>query len=198
MINYQEIEQDLVSKCKEAELLYKYMVTFQSLKEIHSLTAIKSLLNRIDLAAQKTTSFESVLYFDLSTEVINYELDVFVQTPLDSRPFHIGAYLLNSEFIHIDMRSSFKNVPIKPNPYIFAHYWCEYISNTFVYVSIFKESNYDDEQNKQLFDSFYYVLTDLSTSFFVFLASFREFSFKIHSSFKREEPNKKRTGTEHT
>jgi hypothetical protein len=162
MINYQEVELELVSKCKEAELLYKYMITIRNLNEAHSLTVIKSD-RPIDL--QKKTSFESILHFDLVMNVMNYEIDVFIQTPFDSRPFHIGAYLLNSQIIQNEMRSGLRNVPISPNPYIFAHYWCEYISSTFVYVSIFKESHNDD-QDEPLFDSFYYVLTDLSMSFF--------------------------------
>jgi len=169
MINFQEFERELVSQCKETELLYKYTMTCRNYNEAHSLTEIKL---RQPSDPKTSNSFESIMYFDLDANKNNYEVDVFVQTPFDSRPFHIGAYLLNSKSIKIAIRQGLRYIPIKENPYLFAHYWCEYISNTFVYVSIFKSSHNDDDQEEQLFDKFYYELLDLSTFSFVYLSFF--------------------------
>lgn len=87
------------------------------------------------------------------------EINIFIQTPFDARPYHVGGYLIN-ENIQIDAEFSGeinKKLIVKENPFIFANHWSECVSNNYVIISYYREY-----LGENFFDSINYLLDDLS------------------------------------
>lgn len=73
-----------------------------------------------------------------------YEINAYVQTPFDARPYLAGTFILarNIQVNKMFTEPKYQKLVVKESPYIFAPNWAECISSTFVYISFFKNSNY--------------------------------------------------------
>ena len=174
---YTEFMSQLFSDCYKFEIMFKYTVSFRKINRTSDINKIigQNLFEQVvkikqfclnDLikddyflcVSTKETSLESSLELKLERNFL-YEINVFVQTPFDARPYHIGAFLLNDT---IKINSDFiapnhKKMILKENPFIFSNYWSECVSNNFIFVSFYKELV--EETN---FDSINYLLFDAS------------------------------------
>lgn len=93
-----------------------------------------------------------------------YELIIEMQTPFDVRPYHIGSYLLNERINTSFLEPDYKELQLKPTPYILDDYWSQLISDKDIIVTLLikaDEKNNDLEKLKNMF----YLLTNMGWLF---------------------------------
>ena len=71
-----------------------------------------------------------------------HEFLVFIQTPFDLLPFHIGTYLLDEKFKDLNLLRvhDYRRLEVNQNPVIFSSHWSEQISSNFVLISLLTDS----------------------------------------------------------
>lgn len=83
-----------------------------------------------------------------------------MQTPFDMRPYHIGSYLIDEHINTSFVEPDYKELQLKPIPYILDDYWSQLISDKDIVVTLLIKADETNNDLKKL-QSIFYLLTSI-------------------------------------
>lgn len=150
---YKEFLEQLLDKCINYELMYKYSVNYAILDTIKNINKI--------IHYQKIKSIESSIEIDFYIGVF-YIFNVFIQTPFDNKAYNLGTFVLSDKFELTNETNfswpNYQKILIDPIPELYSKNWFEHVSDNSIILSLFGRSFSTNSQLK-------YVLSEVGKFF---------------------------------